>query len=149
MPLDANAAFTERHDLQTYQLPDPGAGNALVYTVPDNEVLQFVGVRFRLGTPLVVADRRIEIVPLDGLGFWPCQASPSSVLQPVGATWTYWFSCGIAPVDATADCNAVYEPLACGLQLKPGQRLRISWSNMAVTDNLDNVYVRLYKWKQD
>lgn len=149
MPLDANAAFTDRHKLRTVQVPDPGAGNAANYQIANNEVVQIVGVRLELTTSLTVGDRRVYMYILDALGANPVQASVSSVLQPESLAWDYWFSCGIAPVDATTHALNVFDPLACGLQLYELERLSITVFNMVGTDVISDVFLRLYQWKQD
>ena len=149
MPLTANAAFTERHQLRTIEVTPPAAGNFLTYVIPDNSVFQVVGVRFRLTTSDVAGERWPSITILDNLGMWPIQASVTSWSQRASLAWVYWFSCGIAPVNATADDYAMYSPLACGLQLRSQERVWISWSNMDALDAIDQIYLRVYGWKED
>ncbi len=149
MPLTANAAFTERHTLRTVMVADPAAGSPAEFRVGLNEVVQIVGVIAHLSTSPFVSDRRMRVLPLDTLGANPTQGSVSSITQAAGLNWSYWFSCGIAPVDASLDATAVYAPLACGIQLQPDERLQITAYNLQLLDQMHGIYVRFYGWKED
>jgi len=149
MVLTANAFATDRHNLIIQNLPDPAAANALLYPVPDNQVMQIVGIRLQLVTSAVVADRRVFVELVDDLGANPIQTSTACIVQAANLTYTYNFTCGVAPVDATADSLRVYAPLACGLQLFDADQLTISATNLAAGDQIQNVRLRYYEWKED
>jgi hypothetical protein len=128
---------------------DPAAGSPAEFRVNSNEVVQIVGVIAHLTTGPFVSDRRMRVLPLDTLGANPTQGSVSSIVQPDSLHWSYWFSCGISPVDATVDASAVYAPLACGIQLQPDEQLQITAYNLQILDQVHGIYVRFYGWKED
>jgi hypothetical protein len=148
MALDANAAFTDRHRLRTVHVADPGAGNPANYQVAANEVIQIVGVRLELTTSALPAERRVYMYILDPLGANPIEVSVSHLVQNNNLTWDYWFSCGIAPVDASHELN-VFDPLACGLQLFDQERFSITALSMVGGDVISDIYLRFYQWKED
>jgi len=150
MPLTANAAFTERHQLVSELIANPAAGDPIIYTVPGNTVIQVVGLYFGFNTSVAVADRRICVYVYQGAPAGIVQGSVASVVQPASVTYTYDFACGVAPLDATADTNPlVCVPLSCGLQLQAGEQLHVYAFDMAVADQLANITIRYFGWKED
>ena len=150
MVLTANAAFTERHILESLIIPDPVAGAAVRYPVPANEVIQVVGLHFQFNTAVAVADRRVSVFAYQDAGTNVVQASPASIVQAANLIWLYDFSCGISPVDASGDAAPrVFAPLACGLQLQAGEELRIVAFAIAAADQFLDISMRCYRWKED
>ena len=150
MPLTANAAFTERHTLETVVIANPAAGDPVVYIVPDNSVIQVVGLYFTFQTSVVVADRRIGVYVYQGAPAGIVQGSVASVVQADTLTYQYDYSCGVAPLDATADASPIVcVPLACGLQLQAGEQLHIYAFNMDAADTFYSINMRFYGWKED
>lgn len=150
MPLTANAAFTERHMVESIAIPMPAAGAPIIYAVPDNQVIQVVGLYFALATSGVVADRRVVVHAYQDVGTGVVQGSVASVVQTATTTYDYDFSCGIAPVDASGDApSLVVVPLACGLQLQAGEELHIYALRMDVADQFAAITMRSYRWKED
>jgi hypothetical protein len=149
MALSANAFATDRHTLITVQIPDPAAGNPVQYRVPNNEVIQVVGVKLTLATEIAVVERRVRILLVDSLGASPIQASVSSFVQNASLTWDYWFSCGIVPVDDSDHEYQLYNPLACGLQLQEVEQLSIQATGIQPNDQISDIYIRFYGWKMN
>ncbi len=150
MVLTANAAFTERHMLESVVIPAPAAGVQAIYTVPGNMVIQVVGLFFSLTTDANVSDRRMVIFAYQDAGTGFVQSSVSSIVQAASLAWDYHFSCGVAPVDATGDTVPfVCSPLACGVQLQAGERLYLYPMGVRAGDQLSACIMRFYEWKED
>lgn len=149
MSLTALAAFMERHTLQSVLVAGPAMGDPIIYTVPSNQVIQVVGLRFELTTGVVAADRRVAVFAYQDVATGLVQGSVASIIQTASLTWTYYFSCGIAPVDATHEAYTVFAPLACGIQLQAGEQLQIIPYNMDAGDQFSAMVIRLYGWKED
>ena len=145
MVLTANAAFTERHRLEYITIPSPIAGANVAYTVPDNTVIQIVGVSLLFVTDANAADRRVVVNNTVQM-----QSSASPLLQTANLAWAYRFTCGVGFVDGTGDGSpTVYCPLACGLQLCSGQTVDVRVVDIQAGDQLNSVYLQVYRWKED
>ncbi len=147
MPLTANAAFTERHKLITTGIVSPAAGLSLFHSLPAGQVWQIVAVTFGLTTSAVVADRRAYVAVRNGGNINQC--STSSYVQPASQAYNYYFSCGIAPLDATADVDRIYAPLACGMQLYDQDQFVIIIDHIDPADAIRDILIRYYGWKED
>lgn len=150
MPLTANAAFTERHLLESIIIANPAAASSVMYTVPDNNTIQVVGLRFLFTTDANVADRRVGVHCYQDVGTGFVQASIPPIVQTASLAYLYYVSCGVAPVDASGDVNPfVCFPLACGIQLQAGEQLHIVSASMQAADQLSGICMRYYGWKED
>ena len=150
MVLSANAAFTERHKVESVTIANPAAGDSILFTVPDNTVIQVVGVRFLFETDANAADRRIGVYAYQDVGTGIVQASFATITQAASLTYLYYFSCGVVPFDGSGDTNPfACFPLACGIQLQAGEQLRIIANEMQVADTFTSIAVRSYEWKED
>lgn len=153
MPLDEspNKFKTERHDLITVDVGDPGAGSYLRWNVPANRVIVVVGIAVELHTTVVVADRWLYPCIQTG-GIQTMLISPAMQSQPANTNLTYYLSKGIAPIDlqgAAPGIAMVVGPLSCAMEIKFGESILIAVQNIDVGDTLTDIRIRYWEWMED
>ncbi len=150
MPVSAspNKFETERNDLVSLDLPNPGAGLFVDWPVPPNLVVHIVGIRFNFFTAAPGPDRWPYVcITSDGLPLM--HRLPVMQSQPQFTAWSYsmqskWASLFLAPVSDTHISH-----LCPHLRIKAGERLHIRCFNMNAADQMVAIRIRYHEWKED
>lgn len=147
MALNPGAFKSERFQLLSFAIANPGAGNTFSQVVPDNLVHQCLSVRFQLVTSAVVADRAVSVrIDTGGLLGTPVYMP---FTQPANITRNYIFTVGIASADLSAvpTALAVQTALPCGFYAEAGDLIGAEVDNMDVGDVITTIESRVKIWR--
>ncbi len=148
MPLNAssNKFKTERYDLITEAIPNPGVGNMGSWTCPTNRVVEIISVFSILHTSVVVANRRLYLC-LDSGGV-TTHFTLSFFNLTAGLAIAFIFSLDIDRQNRAAN-GLNLDPLAAAFELKGGEHLLIGAYNWDVADWFTGLAIRYREWRED
>lgn len=136
---------SNRFDLQSAAPGAPGAGNNLVWTVPDGLVVEIQSIVFRFSTDANAVDRVI-IARGENTGGSPFALSPAVAVQTASKTFTHSFAVGIMPADYSTEASRMFSCLACCIFLEAGEDFVIDVRNIQAGDSITNIELRYLEW---
>jgi len=131
-------------DLVTTIIPDPLAGENMVWACPDNSRIEIIYLGFILNTDANVADRYATI-----LGTTPTLSqlmAGSTIAHAASLTWGCAFVAGLPQqVDLSAILRIII-PMSPNLILEPGDILETNILNLQATDTISAIITRYRQW---
>lgn len=148
MPLNAspNKFRTERYDLITEAIPNPGLGIMGSWACPANRVVEIVAVVCLLRNSVVVANRR-PYLALESGGL-TSHFTVSAVDIGAGVNCTVAFALDVDAQNRLGH-GLVIDPLAAAFELKGGENLLIQVYNWDAGDHFTNLRVLYREWRED
>ena len=147
MPLTKTAFKGARFQLITGIIADPAVGSSVNWPVPAGSVIEIQSVLFTLDTDATAVNRVACVSCYAGGVIFHQSAAP--VPQMESLTRSYSFTVGILPIDYGSDTEFIYSNLACCMFLQPTEEFRIVVSNIQATDQISDIEIRYFQWKED
>ena len=120
----------------------PGAGADFIYTMPGAARIQIRSISALFTTAATVANRTPSLVLDDGSFVYGMFPSGNTEVATNAVQYTWADSTPIAPVFD----NKVIAPLASGVQLPPGHRVRSLTTGIQAGDTWTNIFMQGHVW---
>ncbi len=150
MPLNTspNKFKTERFNLFTVRVPNPAAGEPVLYMAPANTVHEIMSAAFSFTTSAVVNDRMVYVEHYSVDNYRTQQCPPVDV-QPENTGMDYYFTLGICASDWRPAAGITHQPLGCCIEITGGDRLRINARLIDAADQFSYIDLRIRAWNID
>lgn len=135
------------YDVLTIPISNPSVGTNFIITVPDNERLEILVLKFALVADANAADRTIRVNFNDGTTDNPVVTAGR--IQTANETISYTFATGYTFQDSHTDFLSIDQHFPNSVILNPGDTITSAILNIAVGDQIALISIKVKRWIQE